>query len=105
MKTQREKESKPLTTKNFAGQEWKLPYRGRFGCEIEHTLSMILRHPEGIALYAAQDLRGSAKNYSDRYRAAFARFAAANSDKLEAGSVGPRGGFGYRVREATLMSR
>jgi len=87
-----------MTTKQFGGYTWNLPYRGRFGCQIRATLAAILHHSDGIALYAAMGLEGRAKNYEGRYRAAFARFADVNEDKLEAGAVGPRGGFGYRIR-------
>jgi hypothetical protein len=88
-----------MTKVTFAGSEWTLPYRGRFGCQIQATLRAIINHPEGIALYAAMDLHGKAINYYGRYVSAFARFAEANSDKLESGSVGPKGGFGYKLRE------
>jgi hypothetical protein len=88
-----------MTKINFKGSVWTLPYRGRFGCQIRDTLNVIINHPEGIALYAAMGLRGRAKSYEGKYRASFARFAKANTDKLVAGTVGPKGGFGYQLRQ------
>jgi hypothetical protein len=93
-----------MTKVTFAGNDWTLPYRGRFGCQIQATLRAIINHPEGIALYAAMDLHGNACDYSSRYAASFARFAEANSDKLESGNVGPRGGFGYKLREPAAVT-
>ncbi len=88
-----------MTTREDHGICWALPYRGRIGCQISWTLGAIIdahRDGAGIALYAAMSLRGTAQKYGDRYKSAFMRFAAANTDLLECGSTGPRGGFGYR---------
>ena len=92
------------TRVTFMGMEWTLPYRGRFGCQIQATLRAIINHPESITLYAAMDLHGNARNYSSRYAASFARFAEANADKLESGNVGPKGGFGYKLREPATVT-
>ena len=95
-----DEESNLMTTKQFYGDVFVLPYRGRFGCQIRHTLNAIMQNAldggNGIALYAAMALRGKARTYAGRYEAAFARFAEVNKDKLQSGRVGPRGGFGYR---------
>jgi hypothetical protein len=93
-----------MTKVTFAGSEWALPYRGRFGCQIQATLRAIINHPEGISLYAAMDLHGNARNYSNRYAAAFTRFAEANTDKLVAGAVGPKGGWGFKLREPEVAT-
>jgi hypothetical protein len=93
-----------MTKVTFAGSEWALPYRGRFGCQIQATLRAIINHPEGIALYAAMDLHGNARKYSGRYASSFARFAEANTDKLEAGKVGPKGGFGFKLRKPVVVA-
>ena len=92
------------TRVNFMGNDWTLPYRGRFGCQIQATLRAIINHPEGIALYAAMDLHGNARNYSSRYAASFVRFAEANVDKLESGKVGPKGSFGFKLREPVVVT-
>ena len=83
-------------TINFAGETWTLPPRGRFGRAMQDTLQVILGSKKGIALYAAMGLRGKAKRYEGKYRRAFIRFAEENEDKLEAGKVGPKGGWGYK---------
>lgn len=84
----------------FGGRVWDLPPRGRFGCQIRYTLDAILSAGQGgVALYAAMALRGRAREYAGRYESAFIRFARANADKLVEGAVGPRGGYGFRMRE------
>jgi hypothetical protein len=93
-----------MTKVNFMGSEWTLPYRGRFGCQIQATLRAIINHPEGIALYAAMDLHGKARQYSSRYATSFARFAEANADKMESGKVGPKGGWGFKLREPEVAT-
>lgn len=85
-----------MTTVQFQGHEFTLPYRGKFGCQIQSTLAGIMRSKSGIALYAAMGLTGRAKSYGGRYKAAFQRFAYANPDKLREGNPGPKGGYGFR---------
>ncbi len=84
-----------MTTVEFGGETWTLPYRGRFGYQIRSTLEAIMCS-NGIALYAAMRLRGRARRWEDVYRRSFIRFAEANPDKLIEGYVGPKGGWGYR---------
>ncbi len=85
--------------KQYRGRLWNLPPRGRMGYQICSTLDAIIdRGP--LALYAAMALRGRAKSYEGRYRAAFVRFARANSHVLHEGSVGPKGGYGFELVEA-----
>jgi hypothetical protein len=84
-------------TFEFMNITFNYPPSGKFGDNVRGTLSSIIRHPEGIALYKAMGLRGRAKSYEGRYRRAFINFAEANDDILEEGKVGPRGGFGYRL--------
>ncbi len=87
-------------TVTYNGRTYRLPINGRLGCNIRKTLDAILAHPEGIALYAAMDLRGVAKSWTPKYKQAFTRFASANADQLEPGPWGPKGGFGYRFKES-----
>lgn len=91
-----------MTQTQYGGFTWNLPYRGRFGYQIACTLAAILdasASERGIALYAAMGLQGKAKRYEDVYRRSFIRFAEANTDKLQPGAVGPKGGWGYRFRQ------
>lgn len=87
-----------MTTFEYEGHTWNLPPRGRFGCAIAWTLHRIIRaarNGERIALYAAMDIRGSARNYEGRYRNAFVRFARENPRLLREGAVGPASGYGF----------
>ncbi len=49
----------------------------------------------GIALYAAMNLEGRARQYEDRYKRAFVRFARENPCLLKEGYPGPKGGYGF----------
>lgn len=85
------------TQKAIDGVPVNIPANGRIGIQISRTFHAIRNAgSEGIALYKALDLTGTAARYGDRYRTAWSRFAQANPHLFESGKFGKGGAFGYR---------